>query len=61
MSSFEPPEAAVSPGDFTEFCDHGKYSKLHIPLLLFYGDCNLQSTKMMTYQITWDTDVVLEC
>ena len=46
-----------TPGDFNELFDHDKASKLHITLLLFYGECNLQSIKMTAYRITWDTDV----
>jgi len=46
-------------GDITQFCHHGKAAKLHISLLLFNEDCNLQSINM-TFLITWDTDVVLE-
>jgi len=46
-------------GDISEFCHHGKAPKLHISLLLFNGDCNLQSINM-TFLITWDTDVVVE-
>jgi hypothetical protein len=45
--------------DITEFCHHGKASKLHISLLLFNGNCNLQSINMI-FLITWDIDVVLE-
>ena len=58
-SNLKPPKTALSLTRYHWFLSPSTVSKLQISLLLFNGDCNLQSINM-TFLITWDVDVVLE-